>query len=109
MAQVKDRYVGTEVRRKEDAELITGEGRFTDDLTLPGTLWMGVVRSPFAHARIKRVDASKALEMKGVVATFSGKDLAKDWAAPLLMAWAVTEDIKNPPHWPLAQDKARYQ
>jgi aerobic carbon-monoxide dehydrogenase large subunit len=45
----------------------------------------------------------------GAVAVFSGQDLADDWAGPLLMAWPVTEDINNPPHWPLTKDKARYQ
>ncbi len=109
MALVKDRYIGAEVRRKEDPELITGQARYTEDMSIPGMLWMHVVRSPFGHARIKSVDLSKALAMEGVVAAYSGADLAADWAGPLLMAWPVTEDIKNPPHWPLAQDKARYQ
>src|SRR6266496_516948 len=109
MAQVADRYIGAEVRRKEDPELITGEARYTDDISVPGMLWMHVVRSPFAHARIGNVDLSKALAMDGVVAAFSGQDLAGDWAGPMLMAWPVTEDIKNPPHWPLTKDKARYQ
>jgi aerobic carbon-monoxide dehydrogenase large subunit len=103
------RVIGTDVRRKEDAELLTGQGKYTDDLTLPGMLWMEVVRSPFAHAKINGVDVSKALEVPGVVAAFSGQDLADDWAGPLLMAWAVTEDIHNPPHWPLTKDKARHQ
>jgi carbon-monoxide dehydrogenase large subunit len=109
MAQTAERYVGAEVRRKEDAELITGEARYTDDMVVPGMLWMHVVRSPFAHARITSVDVSKALAVDGVVGAFSGQDLADDWAGPLLMAWPVTEDIKNPPHWPLTKDKARFQ
>ncbi len=106
---VAERSIGTSVLRKEDPELITGQGRYTDDLVLPGMLHMVVVRSPFAHARIKGIDASKALAMDGVVAVFNGKDLAGDWAGPLLMAWPVTEDIKNPPHWPLTPDVARHQ
>ena len=109
MAQVTQRYVGTEVRRKEDPELITGQARYTDDLTLPGMLWMYLVRSPFAHARIKSVDLSRALAMEGVVAAYSGEDLSGDWAGPLPMAWPVTDDINNPPHFPVAKDKARYQ
>src|SRR5437763_162251 len=109
MAQVAERYVGSAVLRKEDPELITGQARYADDLTVPGMLWMAVVRSPFAHATINAVDLSGALKVDGVVAAFSGRDLAEDWAGPLLMAWPVTEDIKNPPHWPLAQDKARHQ
>jgi aerobic carbon-monoxide dehydrogenase large subunit len=67
------------------------------------------VRSPFAHALIKGVDLSKALAMDGVVGAFSGVDLAEDWAGPMPMAWPVTEDINNPPHWPLTKDKARHQ
>src|SRR5438046_3666110 len=105
MAQV----IGTEVLRKEDPELITGQAKYLDDLVVPGMLWMHVVRSPLAHARINSVDLSRAKDMPGVVAAFSGADLADDWAGPLLMAWPVTEDINNPPHWPLAKDKARFQ
>jgi len=102
-----ERYVGSPVPRKEDAEFLTGQARYTDDLVVPGMLWMSVVRSPYAHARIDGVDVSKALAMPGVVAAFSGQDF--EWAGPLLMAWPVTADINNPPHWPLAKDEARYQ
>jgi carbon-monoxide dehydrogenase large subunit len=109
MAQVARRVIGTDVPRKEDPELITGQARYTEDLAVPGMLWMEVVRSPFAHATINGVDLSKALQAPGVVAAFSGQNLAGDWTGPLLMAWAVTEDIKSPPHWPLAQDKVRHQ
>ena len=103
------KVIGTDARRKEDPELITGQGRYTEDIVIPGTLWMHVVRSPFAHATINGVDLSRAKEMPGVVAAFSGADLADDWAGPLLMAWPVTDDINNPSHWPLAKDKARHQ
>ena len=109
MAKTESRVTGTPVLRKEDPELLTGQGKYADDLSAPGVLWMHVVRSPYAHARIGRVDLSKALAMPGVVAAFSGQDLADDWAGPLLMAWPVTEDIHNPPHWPLTKDKARHQ
>lgn len=104
---ITDKYVGQAVLRKEDGEFLTGQARYTDDITVPGMLWMAVVRSPYAHARIKGVDVSKALAMGGVVAAFSGQDF--EWAGPLLMAWPVTDDINNPSHWPLAKDKARYQ
>jgi aerobic carbon-monoxide dehydrogenase large subunit len=107
MVETAQRYVGSDVRRKEDAELITGTARYTDDISVPGMLWMHLVRSPFAHARIRSLDLSGALAMEGVVAAFSGQDL--EWAGPLLMAWPVAEGIHNPPHWPLAKDKARYQ
>src|SRR5438445_13900495 len=109
MAQVADRYVGSPVLRKEDGELLNGKAQYTADLVLPGMVWMEVVRSPFAHATIKGVDLAAARSMPGVIAAFSGQDLAADWGGPLLIAWPVTEDINNPPHWPLAKDKARSQ
>ncbi len=101
-------YVGTAVRRKEDPELVTGQARYADDLTVPGMVWMSVVRSPYAHARIKSVDLAAARKVPGVVAAFSGADLAADWAGSLPCAWPVTEEIKMPPHYPLAFDKARH-
>jgi carbon-monoxide dehydrogenase large subunit len=100
--------IGTPVLRKEDPELLTGQAHFVDDLTVPGMVWMALVRSPYAHARIKAVDVSKALTADGVVAAYSGEDLAGDIAAGLPCAWPVTEDINMPTHWPLARDKARY-
>src|SRR5437763_6232236 len=106
---VTEKAVGRAVLRKEDPELLTGEAKYADDLALPGMLHMIVVRSPFAHAKINSVDLSKALAMDRVVAAFGGQDLTGDWAGPLLMAWPVTDDIHNPPHWPLTTDKARYQ
>src|SRR5919106_2079574 len=111
MALTEERmtYIGQSVERKEDAKLLTGESRFIDDLTLPGMVWAAVVRSPYAHARITSVDLSKALEAEGVVAAFSGSDLAEDWKATLPCVWLVTEDTKQPFHRPLATDKARHQ
>jgi aerobic carbon-monoxide dehydrogenase large subunit len=100
------RFVGGGVPRKEDPALITGEAKFIDDITVPGMLWVGIVRSPFAHARINSVDLARAKEMPGVVAAFSGADLADEWAAALPCAWPVTEDIKMPDHWPVAKDEA---
>ena len=112
-----ERYVGRGVARKEDPELLTGEARYIDDLVLPGTLWFALVRSPFAHARIGGVDLSAASEMPGVVAAFSGADLADEWAAGLPCAWPIarrsfpdptTEDPRVPDHFPLATERARY-
>jgi carbon-monoxide dehydrogenase large subunit len=102
-------YIGKPVPRREDQKLLTGQARYIDDLTLPGMVWACVVRSPFAHATIKSVDVSAARDAEGVVAAFSGADLADDWAATLPCVWLVTEDTKQPMHRPLATDKARYQ
>ena len=102
------KVVGTRRQRREDPALLTGEGKFVDDLAVPGALHLAVIRSPYAHARLTSVDVSGALGLPGVVAAFSGADLAAEWAAPMPCAWAVTEDMKNPPHFPLAVDAVHY-
>ena len=94
--------IGTRMRRREDPALLTGEARFTDDLNIPGALHMAILRSPYAHARITSIDVQPALALPGVVAAYSGADLADAWASPMPCAWPVTEDMKNPPHHPLA-------
>ncbi|MCW2726151.1 MAG: carbon monoxide dehydrogenase [Frankiales bacterium] len=94
-------------RRKEDAKLVTGQTNWTDNITLPGLLHMAVLRSPMAHARIVSVDVSAALEMPGVIAAYSGADLAaEDGALPC--AWPVTPDMVHPDHKPLAVDEVRH-
>ena len=100
--------IGARLPRKEDARLLTGEARFVDDLAIPGALWLGMVRSPFAHARIGNVDASAALAIPGVRHVFTGADLRDAWAAPMPCAWPVTDDMKSPEHWPVARGKACY-
>ncbi len=102
-------FVGTSVKRKEDAALLRGQTTFVDNLTLPASVFMALVRSPYPHARIKSVSLDAARAAEGVVAAFSGADLAEDWKGSLPCAWPVTEDIKMPPHYPLAVDEARYQ
>ena len=93
--------------RKEDARLITGQTNWTDNIKLPGMLHMAFVRSPFAHAKVSRVDVSAARGMPGVVAAFSGADFAAEQGS-LPCAWPVTEDIIIPPHPPMAVDEVRY-
>jgi len=100
--------IGTPLPRKEDAKLVTGQTTWTDNIQFPGMLYMTVLRSPMAHARISNVDVSAAREQPGVIAAFSGADLASDWAGPLPCAWPVTPDIVHPDHWPLATDEVRY-
>jgi aerobic carbon-monoxide dehydrogenase large subunit len=106
--ETKTAYVGASVERKEDARLLRGETRWVDNMTLPGMLWMAVVRSPFAHAKINNVDLSGALAADGVVAAFSGAELAEEWSGSLPCAWPVTGDCHIPQHHPLTADKARY-
>jgi carbon-monoxide dehydrogenase large subunit len=100
--------MGQRLLRKEDARLLTGEARFVDDLQIPGALWLGMVRSPSAHARIGGIDASAAAAMPGVRQVLTGADLRDAWAAAMPCAWPVTEDMKAPDHWPVALDKACY-
>ncbi len=97
--------VGTRMRRREDAALVTGEARFVADLDAPGALHMAVVRSPHAHAVVRSVDVAPALAVPGVVAAFSGADLADQWAQPLPCAWPVTPDMRQPVHLPLATER----
>lgn len=100
--------LGTRLLRREDPALLTGEAKYTNDLHLPGALHLAVLRSPYAHARIVSVDVSAAKSAPGVVAAYAGADLMGEWASPMPSAWAVTPDMKNPAHYPIAVGKACY-
>jgi aerobic carbon-monoxide dehydrogenase large subunit len=100
--------VGVTKLRKEDAHLVTGRTRWTDNIQLPGMLHAVLVRSPMAHARVTGVDVSAALEQPGVVAAYTGADLVDHWSGGLPCAWPVTEDMRSPVHLPLATDEVRY-
>ncbi len=100
--------LGQRLLRREDPALLTGEAKFASDLDVPGALYLAVLRSPYAHARITSIDVSPALEQPGVVAAYTGADLADAWAAPMPCAWPVTDDMKNPAHFPLAKDKVHF-
>ncbi|MET0228151.1 MAG: molybdopterin cofactor-binding domain-containing protein, partial [Actinomycetes bacterium] len=111
------RWMGGGLVRKEDPKLITGQGRFTDDIALPGMLWLAFARSPVAHANIASIDTSAAKELPGVVAVYTGEELASEWAAAMPCAWPVssrtypgenTHDPRVPDHWPVAKDRVRY-
>jgi carbon-monoxide dehydrogenase large subunit len=65
------------MRRVEDPRLLRGQGRYTDDVSLPGQSWGVVVRSPYAHATIRSIDKAPALAVKGVLGVFTGEDLKK--------------------------------
>ena len=102
------RMFGASVKRREDPRLITGQGQFTDDFKLPGMLQMTVLRSPYAHARIKSIDITKAKALPGVHGVFTAKDL-EGMVAPMPCAWLVPDsDLKVPVYTPLASDKVRF-
>src|SRR5205085_10514919 len=98
-AQPEAKEIGRDRRRKEDARLITGRTRWTDNITLNGMLHLAMVRSPFAHARITTIDTRAAEESTGVVAVLSGEDLA-DSQGVCINAWAITTDQVTPTHLP---------
>ncbi|MFM8264685.1 MAG: xanthine dehydrogenase family protein molybdopterin-binding subunit, partial [Acidimicrobiia bacterium] len=104
----KTSVLGTRMLRREDPALLTGEAKYTNDLAIPSALHLAVLRSPYAHARIRSIDTSDAASMPGVVAVYTGRDLVSSWAAPMPCAWPVTPDMKNPPHYPIAVDKVTY-
>jgi carbon-monoxide dehydrogenase large subunit len=102
------RHVGRVLRRKEDPRLITGRARYIDDISLPGTLWAAIIRSPEAHAKIVSIDSSAATERPGVHAVFTGEDMS-DLGGPLPMAWVPPGvEVNNPEHWPLARGAVKH-
>ncbi len=97
------RGVGHSVKRLEDARFIRGKGNYFDDITLPGMLHLEFLRSPFAHARIKSIDASRAEALPGVVAVVTGELLAAQHS----LAWMPT--LSGDTQAVLATDKVRFQ
>ncbi|HET6504338.1 MAG TPA: molybdopterin cofactor-binding domain-containing protein [Amycolatopsis sp.] len=100
--------VGKARTRKEDARLITGRTRWTDNIALPGMLHIAVLRSPFAHARINSVDVSAARGMPGVAAVYTAADLDPDGTIGMPCAWPVTPDMKHPRRPVLAADQVNF-
>jgi carbon-monoxide dehydrogenase large subunit len=106
---------GASIKRREDPRFITGKGNYTDDVKLPGMTYAAFVRSPHAHAKIKSIDVSRARALPGVVAVFTGKDMAGVNSLPC--GWdlrkekkipGVVQDLAMVPHMPLTSDAARH-
>ena len=93
--------VGRPRLRKEDQRLLTGRTRFTDNLTVPGMLFLGMVRSPIAHAKITSIDVAQAKASPGVVAVFTGADLADD-VGPMPCGWPLSPEDHVPEYHPVA-------
>ena len=102
--------IGKSVKRVEDKRFITGKGRYTDDIVLPGQTYVAFVRSAYAHAKINGVHTGEAMKMPGVVAIFTGADVAHINGVPC--GWLVNfkngDAMKEPKHALLVADKARY-
>jgi carbon-monoxide dehydrogenase large subunit len=99
------KYVGQRVKRTEDPRLIKGLAHYVDDIRLPDTLHVAFVRSIYAHARLTNVDTSAALQAPGVVAVYTGRDVAQVGPVPCA---GNLPDLKVPDHRVLAQDKVYF-
>ena len=112
MSDLSNSPIGKPLERREDFRFLTGAGQYTDDVALPGQTYGVFLRSPYAHARIKSIDTSKAAAAAGVVKIFVGADLAEAKVGGLPCGWLIhSKDgspMKEPPHPVLAQGKARY-
>ncbi|MFD1152040.1 xanthine dehydrogenase family protein molybdopterin-binding subunit [Saccharothrix hoggarensis] len=102
-----EREVGKARRRKEDARLITGATRWTDNTQLSGMLHLALLRSPVAHARITSIDVTEAVRMPGVLLVLTGQDVAAEQGS-LPCAWPITEDMVSPPAPSLAVDRVNF-
>ncbi len=102
------RNVGAVVKRLEDPRLVTGHGRYTDDIRLPGLLEMAFVRSPEAHAAIKSIDTSAAQEIPGVVAVWTLADFGAIAQKPMLQSYPSPAIKQNVTQHPLAKDEVCY-
>src|SRR2546422_9398286 len=101
-----DKYVGRRIKRTEDPRLIKGLAHYVDDVALPGTLHVAFVRSMYAHARITGIDTTEALKVPGVIAVYTGKDIATK-IGPVPCA-AALPDLKVPDYRVLATGKALF-
>src|SRR5881397_1626559 len=109
------KYFGAAVKRREDPRFIRGEGRFIDDVVLPGMLHAAFVRSPHAHAVVRKIHTEAAAATPGVTRVFTFSDLER-WMKPLPLFGAVPAglaavvkfDLRQAPQWALCRERARY-
>jgi carbon-monoxide dehydrogenase large subunit len=109
------KYFGAAVRRREDPRFLRGEGRFVDDVTLPGLLHAAFVRSPHAHARLRTIHTEAAARLPGVIRIFTFADLER-WMSPLPLfgapppglAAVIKFDIRQAAQYALCRDRARH-
>ncbi|GIV79773.1 xanthine dehydrogenase family protein molybdopterin-binding subunit [Litorilinea aerophila] len=100
--------IGAAIRRREDPALITGKAKYTDDLQLPNMAYVAILRSPYSHARIRSIDTSAAKALDGVVAVFTGQDVADSGIPGTVPVGWLLPNLKTPAHPILAKDTVRY-
>jgi carbon-monoxide dehydrogenase large subunit len=98
---------GAPLKRKEDHRFVTGSGRYVDDIRLPGMLHAAMIRSPYAHARVERIDAKRPLAMPGVVAVFTAADLP-ECAGPIPPSIPAPASFRQAPQPVFAHPLVRY-
>lgn len=106
---MSNKFIGKSIKRVEDKRFITGHGRYTDDIVLPGMTYAYILRSPYAHANIKSIDITEAAAMKGVMTIMTGDEVGH-YGVPC--GWQVNfkngDTMKEPPHPLLVKDKVRH-
>jgi aerobic carbon-monoxide dehydrogenase large subunit len=104
--------IGAPIRRVEDRRFLLGQGRFVADIDLPGALYCAIVRSPHAHARIRKIDTAAASTAPGVAAVFTGVDMAADGVAAMRPLWIIRSrdgtPMMQPPRYALARETVRH-
>ena len=88
--------IGARVTRKEDKRFLTGKGRYTDDMIVPGMKYAYFIRSPHAHATIRSIDANAAKAMPGVIDVLDGKQLQADGIGNLICGWMIHSKDGSP-------------
>lgn len=101
------KYVGASIKRREDPRFIQGQGRYVANIELPNTAHLAIKRSPYGHARVKKIDIDAASAIKGVIAVFTGQDLVDSGVGALPCGWNVP-GLKIPTRYPLTVDKVRH-
>ncbi len=100
--------LGSSIRRREDPALITGKGKYSDDVKRPGMAYAAIVRSPYAHAAIRSIDTARAAAAEGVLGVYTHQDVADSGTAGAIPVGWLLPDIKTPGHPMLAGDRVRY-
>ena len=104
--------IGARVARKEDKRFLMGQGKYTDDMSVPGMRYAAFVRSPHAHAKIRSIDTSAAEDMPGVSGVLNGKQMLDDGIGNLICGWMIHSKDGSPMKmgaWrPIAHDTVRY-
>lgn len=100
--------LGSSIRRREDPSLVTGKGKYTDDLKRPNMVYASIVRSPYAHAHIKSIEVSQAVAAPGVIDVFTHRDVADSGVGGQIPVGWLLPGMKTPVHPMLAVDTVRY-